>query len=198
MIHVLKTAPLVEPVTLAEMRSHLGITQDADISRDNIITGRIISARMMAESYCRKAFVTQTLTGYAVDFPHCWTNLHRIPLKAPLQSVTSINYLNVDTGASQILAAPNYYVDVVSACVIPVYETQWPDARSILNSVRVEYISGYGLPAAVPETIKDAIRFIVAQWEVFQSSMEGVMRPFTMPNAAKELLQNECDMRNYL
>lgn len=196
MNHLIKTSPTTEPVTLAEMREHLGISQASDNSRDNIITGRIISARQWSEHYTRTAFITQTLTGYAVDFPYNCLQSHRIALKAPLLSVTSVKYLDL-SGIQQTLDPSNYLVDLVTACIIPAYNQSWPDTRSVLNSVQVEYISGYGAAVSVPESIKDAIRFIVGQWEVFQSSIEGVMRPFTIPNAAKQLLDNYVDMREY-
>lgn len=196
MNHLIKTPPVTEPVTLAEMRSHLGITQAADISRDNIITGRIISARQWAEHFTRTAYITQTWTGYAVDFPYNVATCHRISLMAPLISVTSVKYLD-ENGAQQTLDPAKYLVDLITSCIVPAYNQSWPTVRAQLNAVQVEYISGYGNAAAVPESIKEALRFIVGQWEVFQSSIEGVMRPFTIPNAAKQLLDNYLDAREY-
>ena len=49
MIDINKTPPATEPITLAEMRLHLGITQTADTARDAIISARITSARQWAE-----------------------------------------------------------------------------------------------------------------------------------------------------
>jgi uncharacterized phiE125 gp8 family phage protein len=191
MQHIVTTAPDEEPVTLAQMRLHLGITQSTDTARDTIITGRITSARQWAEQYTRTAYVTQTLCGYSDDF-HC----QQIDLKGPLQAVTGILYLD-SNGVQQTLSAADYLVDTVTNCVVPAYGLDWPDARLQRNSIQITYRSGYGDPEDVPESIKDAIRFIVGQWEVFQASMEGVMRPFTIPNAAKQLLDNYVDMREF-
>lgn len=319
MIHKLKTAPITEPVSLAEMRAHLGITQVSDTSRDSIISGRIVSARQWAENFTRTAFITQTWIGYASDFPSNPLFNHRIALKSPLLSVTSVKYLDTN-GVQQTLNASLYLVDLVSSCIMPGYGLTWPSVQVQNNSVEIEYICGYGpavaVPtvtvasgafttaasttatdkwkltidgiivinvavgaggvlaaalqsaidafaaaniayytiagtvaganlvitklngtaisivsaftdstgllaavgttsggtfagagfvgttaaagaAAVPESIKEAIRFIVGQWEMFQSSIEGVMRPFTIPNAAKQLLDNYIDMRSY-
>lgn len=192
MIHQIKTPPDEEPVTLAEMRAHLGITQATDTSRDSIITSRIVSARQWAENFTRTAFITQTWVGYAADFPLCSC----IGLKTPLQSVTNVKYLD-DNGVQQTLDTSLYQVDTVSASIVPTWGTSWPTVRVQLNSVQIEYVSGYGDPEDVPESIKEAIKFIVGQWEVFQSSIEGVMRPFTIPNAAKQLLDNYVDMRDW-
>jgi uncharacterized phiE125 gp8 family phage protein len=196
MTYVIKTQPVTEPVTLAEMRSHLGITQLTDTARDVIITGRITSARVWCEHYTRSSYITQTMVSYTVDFPYNVLTNHRINLKAPLQSVTSVTYLD-STGTRQTLSPSLYLIDLVNACIEPAFGTVWPNARTQLNSVQVEYVSGYGNAASVPEPIKDAIRFIVGQWETFQTSMEGISRVFTIPNAAKQLLDNYIDMREY-
>lgn len=203
MLHAIKTQPVAEPVTLAEMRGHLGISQAEDTARDSIITGRIISARQWSENYTRTAYITQTWTGYAADFPcrHGLKATHepahnKIALKMPLQSVTHVKFLDTD-GVQQTLDSSLYQVDPVTGCVVPAHGQTWPSVRVQLNAVQVEYICGYGTADAVPESIKDAIRFIVGQWEVFQSSIEGVVRPFTIPNAAKQLLDNYIDMREF-
>jgi uncharacterized phiE125 gp8 family phage protein len=311
--------PTSEPVTLAEMRNHLGITQLSDTSRDAIISSRIISARQWSEQYTRTAYINQTITGYAADFPYNPWMGNIILLKAPLVAVNSIKYLD-ENGAQQTLNSSKYLVDLVGSSVVPAYNEDWPSVRAQLNAVQVEYISGFGaasptptqtvfagaytaaasttasdkwlftidniyivsaavgaggvlaatlqagidafavaniayytvsgtvaganlqiskldgteiiissvftdatglLPAIgttsggtfattgfigsttgataslVPESIKDAIKFIVGQWEVFQNSIEGVVRPFTIPNAAKQLLDNYVDMREY-
>jgi uncharacterized phiE125 gp8 family phage protein len=198
MIHRLLIAPESEPVTLAQMRQHLGITQATDTSRDSIITGRIISARQWAEKYTRIAFIKQTWTGYAVDFPdgYCLYGEH-IGLKSPLLTINSIKYRD-SSNAQQTLDPALYQTDPVSAAALPAYQNPWPQVLPFLNSVQIEYDSGFGEDAEdVPEDIKEAIRFIVGQWEMFQSSIEGVMRPFTIPNAAKQLLDSYVDMREW-
>lgn len=192
MFHKLITPPDIEPVTLAEMRAHLGIAQATDTSRDGVIKGRIISARQWAETYTRIAFIKQTWAGYAVAFPS-----ERMGLKMPLLSVNSIKYRD-SNNLLQTLDPAYYAADLEQGGVIPAYNAQWPVALPFLNSVQVEYSSGFGEDAEdVPESIKEAIKFIVGQWEVFQSSIEGVMRPFTIPNAAKQLLDNYVDMREW-
>lgn len=192
MFHKLITPPEIEPVTLAEMRAHLGIFQADDTSRDGVIKGRIISARQWAETYTRIAFIKQTWTGYAVDFPR-----DRVGLKLPLLSVNSIKYRG-SNNQLQTLDPAYYAADLDQGGIIPAYNTQWPAVLPFLNSVQVEYSSGFGEDAEdVPESIKEAIKFIVGQWEVFQSSIEGVMRPFTIPNAARQLLDSYVDMREW-
>ncbi len=196
MIHKIKIQPTSDPVSLDEMRLHLGIMQFSDNSRDSIISGRIASALQWAEHYTRTAFMQQTLTGYDHTFPYDLQTGHAISLKSPLLSVVSVKYID-QNGLDTTLDPSLYLVDLVTSVIVPAWGKNWPVARDQLNSVRVEYSSGFATADQVPESIKDAIRFIVGQWEVFQNSMEGVMRPFTIPNAAKQLLDNYVDMREY-
>ena len=204
MIDINKTPPATEPITLAEMRLHLGITQTADTARDAIISARITSARQWAEEYTRRAFITQTWGSYGSDFPGGdWFgadfgngDASVIRLRGKLQSVTYVKYLDLN-GTVQTLSPSLYLVDLITNSIVPAYGTNWPDGRIQLNAIDIEYSCGYGTAANVPEAIKDALRFIVGQWELFQSSIEGVMRPFTIPNAAKQLLDSYIDMRGY-
>jgi uncharacterized phiE125 gp8 family phage protein len=196
MKYVVTTAPATEPVTLAEMRAHLGITQVTDTARDTIITSRIIAARAWAEDFIRRPLITQTITGYDHDWPYDAALGYHIRLKMPIVSVTSVKYYDTD-GVQQTLDTGLYTVDSVDGCIVPVYDEDWPEARVQPNSIQVVYVAGYGAAAAVPEPIKVAIKFIVGQWEVFQNSIEGVARPFTIPHAAEQLLKPYIDMREY-
>lgn len=194
MIHRLKTGPATEPVSLAEMREHLGIIQDSDTIRDNVLAGRIISARQWTEHYTGLALITQTWLCVSVDFPYNPDDFSSIKLKGPVQSVTSVKYTD-DDGTQLTLSSGAYQMSIASGYLVPAFGVEWPESRAQLDSVQIEYVCGYGNAADVPEAIKEAIRFIVGQWEVFQSSMEGVVRPFTIPNAAKQLLDPYVDMR---
>lgn len=195
MNHVTKTPPTVEPISLGEMRAHLGISDASDTVRDSVISARITAAREWAEEYTRRRFITQTLVGYAHDFP--WSCYHKnaVDLIAPLQSVTSVKYLDGD-GNQQTLSASDYQVSTVNACVLPAYSKTWPDVREQPESVQIEYVAGYGDAGnAVPQSIKEAIMFIVSQWEIFQPAIEGMFRPLDVPNAAKQLLNSYIDYR---
>ena len=204
MHHKIKVQPAVEPVTLAEIRGHLGVSQANDVARDSIITGRIISARQMCEAYTRRQFITQTWGGYTDIFPGqpalaiaaiIAPVKRNFTLRGDLQSINYIKYLD-QYAVLQTLPANNYLVDTITGTVHPAFNVDWPTVQQQPNAVEIEYVCGYGsTAAAVPESIKDAIRFIVAQWEAFQGSIEGVVRPFTMPNAAKELLNPYVDNR---
>lgn len=194
MQHLTTTPPATEPVTLSEVRAHLGIVRADDTARDAVITARILAAREFAESYTHRRFITQTITAFCGAFHEPWANNNPIHLISPLQSVTAIRYVDI-SGTLQTLAPADYLVGTLCGAVMPEYGKAWPEARDQLEAVKIEYIAGYGNAAAVPQGIKEAIMFIIGQWEVFQSSIEGVLRPFTIPNAAKQLLDPFIDYR---
>lgn len=183
------TEPTVEPVTLAEMRLQIGITTASDTGRDSVITQKIKSARRWCELHTRIAFVTQTWVQYADCFQDYFD------LKANLKTVSSVKYID-SNGVLQTLADSEYTVDLVNSRLYPAYDKAWPDARKQVNSVLIEHVSGFGLAVAVPEEIKDAIKFIVGHWENYQSSVEGGERVSTIPYAVTQLLQYHVDLRN--
>jgi uncharacterized phiE125 gp8 family phage protein len=189
MIHKLKTAPAVEPITLSEARTFHGVIQVDDVSRDTILTQRIISARLACEEMTNRKFITQTWYAYGDVFKS------KMNLYADLQSVTSVKYYDVN-GALQTLDPSFYYVDLVNNRVTLAANKIFPEVYGNPNSVIIEYICGYGLAAAVPAPIKDAIKIIVSQWEAYQSSIEGA-RVSTLPYAAMQLLSFYKDYREY-
>ena len=198
------TAPTSEPVTLADMRAHLGITQTVDNSRDAIITARITTARQWAENYTGKLFITQTWGAYSDGFPGqpglvivaiIMPVNKFIRLRTPLQAVNSIQYVD-QNGATQTMPSNQYLVDTIQGRICPAAGYDWPAVTKQPNAVIVNYTCGYGNAASnVPNPILDAIKFIVGQWEMFQSSIEGNIRPFTIPAAAKQLIDHYIDQR---
>ena len=197
---ILKTAPAVEPVSLAEMRAMLGITDGSDTHRDAVITARITAARRWAEEHCRRAFVTQTWTLHADRF-WCYRTTDRrygpypFDLKPALQSVTSVKYIDT-AGTQQTLAADQYQVDTVNSRLYSAYGVNWPVTRRQPNAVEIEHVSGYGAASTVPQEIKESLMFIVGHWENYQSSIEGAVRVTTIPYAVTQLLSPYVDLRN--
>ncbi len=152
------TAPTVEPVTVAEVKTHSRITGTDD---DAYLTLLIKAARNHVENITNRALITQTwdwtLDGGLRDV--C------IP-KAPLQSITSVKYTD-DNGTEQTLATSYYKVDDVSepGRVVLAYSQSWPTARQEINNVTMRFIAGYGDASTdVPDDINFAILWIVDHW----------------------------------
>lgn len=176
------TAPTVEPVSLQEARGYARV--DDDFTKDDgLISNLIIAARQDAEKITWRALVTQTWKLVADRFPRPgngytaaiwygpqWGNMPgpitMAPLdgktgyeiflpKPPLQSVTSIKYIDTD-GAQQTLDPSLYIVDTASepGRLTPAYGQTWPTIREQANAVEIVFVCGYGLAAAVPAGIK--------------------------------------------
>lgn len=173
------TGPTIEPVTLDEAKTHLRIENTAD---DALIMALIVAAREMAEQFTGRALITQTWTLYLDKFD---TEI-RTPLP-PLQSVAEIKYTDTD-GAEQILDPATYIVDTKSKPGRIVSVDGWPDTDTTPNAVAVQFVAGYGSPGQVPETIKAAIRLMVADlYESRESYIVGTTAA-PLPTTSETLL----------
>lgn len=153
----LVTGPAEEPITLAEAKSHCRIDFTDD---DTLLAGLIIAARNQAEAITRRALVTQTWDLLLDRFPRQID----VP-RAPLLSVTSINYID-DAGVSQLLASTEYKVDANSepARITEAYGKTWPTTRREINAVTVRFVAGFGAAADVPQAIKQAMLLMIGHW----------------------------------
>jgi len=173
-LSVLVTAPSVEPLTLTEAKLYLRVDQSTE---DNLISGMLVAARQWVETYTRRALVTQTW-----DFRYESFMDTRQPLilpKAPLQSVTSITYLDED-GVSQTLASSNYSVRTLSGATAGRGYIELNDDVSLpslytdaLAPVTVRAVCGYGAAAAVPDGIKMAIYLMLG--DLYEQRQETMM-----------------------
>jgi uncharacterized phiE125 gp8 family phage protein len=161
------TAPAVEPLTLAEAKLHCRVDGSDE---DALITALIVAAREQAEHETGRALVTQTWELVHDAFPEAF-----VLRKAPIQSVTSLKYLDSTTSVEQTLDPADYILDKDSepGYVVPAYGKAWPNTWQVPNAVRVRYVCGYGLAAAVPVAIKQwmllAIGTMYAQRETIIS-----------------------------
>lgn len=141
------TAPVVEPVSLAEAKVHCRV----DVSDDDaLITSLITAARESAEHETGRALCTQTRELVLDAFPDAF-----VLRGAPVQSVVSIKYLD-STGVEQTLDPADYILDNDSEPGFAVigYGKAWPESYATINAVRVRYVCGYGAASDVPASIK--------------------------------------------
>jgi len=176
------TGPSVEPLTLAEAKTHLRVAITDD---DALITSLIVAARMDAEFITRRAFISQQWKTVADRFPspmagklmEMWQGQSNslaglggvsqlfqtdktgrgivLPVSSLIQ-VDSIKYIDT-AGVQQTLSPALYLVDSHSEPprILPAYGTQWPSTRQQPNAVEVLFTAGYGTTAAsVPDGIK--------------------------------------------
>jgi uncharacterized phiE125 gp8 family phage protein len=152
------TPPAEEPLTLSEVKASPSL-RVSTATDDTDITALIVTARRMAETYTLHALVTQTWELVLDGFP---SGGIVVPMP-PLQSVTSIKYIDTD-GVEQTLDALLYSVDIdtIPGLITPAYGETWPtDVRDQVNAVRVRYVAGFGDEADVPQDIKTWIKITV-------------------------------------
>lgn len=177
------TAPTSAPITLEEAKLFLRVT---DVIEDEQIEGMIEAAVKLAEEFTGRQLMTATWDLYMDRWP-CGTEPIYLP-RSPIQSVTSITYLDAD-GVSQTWNSANYRTDLFSepARINLVYEQEFPSARYISNSIRVRYVAGYASAAAVPQGIKHALQMMVeAMYRRTEEVMSDTARNLLMPFAVGE------------
>jgi uncharacterized phiE125 gp8 family phage protein len=157
----LVTAPAAEPISATEAKAHCRVDHSLD---DTLIGTLITAARQRIETWQRRQLVTATWDWKLDDFPRDGDRTFYVPLP-PLQSITSITYVDAD-GNSQTLSSSVYTVDAVSepGRIVEAYGQSWPATRKQPNAVTVRFVAGYGLAAAVPEATKAALKLLVGHW----------------------------------
>lgn len=150
------TAPATEPVTLAQVKLHLGI----DISDgDDNLESFIKSAREDCEDFQNYAYITQTWELTLDKWPEF---PFKLP-KPPLISVTSIKYYDFE-GTETTWATTEYIVDTDSepGRITLAYNKLIPTTiLQPINGIKIRYVVGYGAASDVPESVKQAIKLLV-------------------------------------
>lgn len=154
------TGPTAEPLTLAEARSQVKVT-DAD--SDAKLAALIFAAREWAQGQSRRILMQQTLEYYLHVFPSCEI---RLPV-GPVQSITSVKYRNT-SNVEVTLAAAAYDTDLKTPVpvIAPAYGYTWPDTYDRYNAVTVRFVAGYADQAPELHTVREAmLMWIQAQYD---------------------------------
>jgi uncharacterized phiE125 gp8 family phage protein len=130
------TQPTLEPVSLAEAKTHLRVI---DTAEDTLITGLISGARQMAEQKMQRQILASRWKQVLDSFPGPsllgvpWGRVLGMPPqaiqieRAAVLQVVSITYLDM-SGVLQTLPASDYTVDLTShpVRITPVFGKIWP------------------------------------------------------------------------
>jgi uncharacterized phiE125 gp8 family phage protein len=194
----------VLPVSIPEIKSHLRISTASTVE-DALLTAMIQSAKAIGENLTKRAFVPQTYQYVLDGFPNEGLELPIAPLSTKSTNVT-IYYID-EAGSTITLASTMYVVDSYSepGFVVPSYDNIWPDTRDQINSVMIQYVTGYVVTTAVglpdvpttPEPIKTWIKMRVGQMYEYREPLisgaliadlkrdfvDGLLDPYRLPTA---------------
>lgn len=164
----LVTAPVQEPISLADAKAQARITDDHS---NDLLRSYIQAAREEAERQMGRGLYTQTWKMLLDD----WANVIPLPMAGPLQSVTSVKYYDGD-GALQTLATSVYDTDLVSepGRVVLKPGQSWPSTQSEKRNGRIEitYVVGYATVSSIPERWKQGIKLWVTYLDLDRDGME--------------------------
>ncbi len=167
--------PVIEPLSIQEAKDHLRYSQsDVDAS----VYRYLKAARQAAEEARNAGLLTQTWVLNLRQF----ADMIWLPMAAPLQSVTSVQYYDT-TGAQQTLSNTVYTVDTVCrpGRIVRTPLQSWPALQGdrLVNAITVTYVVGYTTADLVPERVKQGIRIYLS---LLDSDRDGLD-----PNHARAL-----------
>lgn len=154
---ILGTAPTQEPVTTAEAKAHLRVDVSDD---DTLIAALIVAARQAFEEINGRSLFTTTWKLILDQWPDGDTI--RVP-RPPLQSVTSISYVDTD-GNTTVWDAANYVVEIMRTPgrIYLAYDASWPTASlRPASPITITYVSGWATVGAIPQRYKAAILLLL-------------------------------------
>jgi len=178
------TEPTVEPVTLAETKTHLRVDIDTD---DAYIQTLVKAAREFCEDYLDST-ISQAKYRMKLDFFPAEIRLPKPPMIASgTNTAVSVTYIENSGGSTATLSVSQYRVDRDSlpGRIYPLYGGSWPSHLSDQNSVTVEWWAG--TTGEISQKIKHAILMIVHHWYESRSAVEPGSKA-EVPVGAKALL----------
>lgn len=160
-----RTEPRVEPITLAEARSWLQMTDDNDTDQDAEIQLLIKAMRRHAEKMTGRRFVDVALE-LCLDRWPC--RVIELPV-APVVSIDYVRYLDLsgnlqthyDGTGSPTIGADLVQIDTLGRRIQPSWGNVWPYLRGgDFNAVQIGFTAGYGTGGSpedlsvIPDEIK--------------------------------------------
>lgn len=167
----LKTAPATELLTVDELRAHARL---ADNEPEAQLESVITTARLQAEAFTNRAFITQTWTLTGDQWPEDG-RVHMRP--APFQSVSEVRVYDSDNVAA-VQASTKYWTRDETLVVDGV-----DDPGLDATGIEIDVVAGYGDAVAdVPEPIVQAVRMFAAHLVEAREAVDpegaGQVEPF--------------------
>lgn len=173
------TEPVVEPVSLAEVKSHLRVDPDFEAD-DSYIMSLISAARHHVETVSDRTLVRSQWQMKLDAFPSWDIELPRPPITTGDIVVT---YIPSD-GVYQPVPWTQFREDrdATPAVIRPLWNRTWPTTRGAENDVTITYWAGYGDSGrSVPAPARHAILMLVGGWYANRESIvQGALNPVPM------------------
>jgi len=178
---VLVTAPATEPVTASELRTHLRV--DSTELPDAEANGLIAESRQMIEDMTGLAFISQSWRLSIDRWPGgaeaWWDGVRQMAISElyapnymtsvelprwPLASITSVTVYDEDSNAETVTVANTFDIDIyqIPGRLTLKRGSTWPIALRANNAIQIVYVAGYANAAAVPATMKRALKQLAA------------------------------------
>jgi len=157
--------PIIEPLSLAEIKSHLRVDDSSD---DEMLSTIIQVAREQVEDITRRALLTSTWDFVIQEWPV--ENYIKLPY-GNLQSVTSVKWKDTDGVETTLTAGTDYLVETngenVGRVVLP-YGESWPsDTLYPSNPITIRFVCGWTAASLIPAKIKAACKLIAG--DIYQN-----------------------------
>jgi len=177
------TAPVGEPIGRQDCQRHLRLDGAWDSPWVDHVEGELIeallgAAREHAEAFTGLSLAPQTLELALDEFPASEVELPR----GPVQSITSVTYIDED-GAAQTISSANWVLDDYNgtAWLLPADGFDWPATDGVVNAVKIRYVAGFSLPNdspqvhRLPKSIRSALLLFLGHlYENRETSTVGV------------------------
>jgi uncharacterized phiE125 gp8 family phage protein len=155
---MLVTAPVSEPITLAEAKKQLELSP-TDTAHDAQLSLLIQAAREQWEADTDSACLTQTWKVTAEEFDDDEIYLP----KRPVQSITHIKYY--DSGdVLQTLSTSVYDLDQSCRAVRLKNLQVWPAVSDRWDAITITYVAGYAQSYLIPAIAKQAMLLLVGYY----------------------------------
>lgn len=160
MTSYLLAGPAQEPVSLAEMKAHLRVTDEAE---DGLIEALIVAARVHVESLTSRALLAQTWRLVLDGWPE--SRVIRLPV-SPMITLTEIRCYDAEGGELQV-GIEQFLPDGQASparIICPATIEGAPVLRERMG-IEIDYVAGFGTELEeVPADLLQSLKTLVAYW----------------------------------
>ncbi|WP_237155546.1 head-tail connector protein [Oryzibacter oryziterrae] len=154
----LLSAPVVEPITLAELKAHLNLDGSGE---DEVLTTLVVVARATIERLTGKLLLTQSWRITLDRLPP--GGMLRLPL-GPVQTVSAVRVYDA-YGTATTWPGSSYTLDLVGEPARLLFNDSLPNPGKRLNGIEIDVVAGFGATAAsVPAELVQAVKLLAAHW----------------------------------